>query len=451
NYKNDYQPLIEKSGGKTTYTFSFENTNAIPEDEDLMPPLQDVLGAIYMSSIKDWKDIADWYRELDNKSIVDASEITLKAIALVKGKDSQKDKARAILEYLQDEFRYVPLNFGDNTIAPHGTNEILKSKYGDSKDISLLAKQMLRIVGIDSNICLFSGEFAGNPQVGLPSPSVFSSVILQVTVDGQSYYVDPQLKGFDFGHYPSSYDNAYVMVIDDNSYKFDHLPVSDKEEHALVSQADVMLSADGAAEYKVHVKLPLETSQNFRTSWKVSNEEDKNKFFANLEQSFSKGGKMVTREVIGVDDRYAPIEFDLKYQAPKAYPIVNDMILIKEEDQSDMPEFVGATRKNPIFVPNNSLIRNTNTYYLPEGYKINSAPASYSLSIDSLDVAVNYSQKDNTIKVDSSYITKRCSIPIERYNQVKDFRKELSKKNDQYIVLKTASDLSNDAKKFMNN
>ncbi len=449
SYKNEYKPLVDKSDGKLKYTFVFEETSPIP-DEELMPPLQEVLGAIYLSSMSDWKQVADWYRDLVLKNTVADTDITVKTLELTKDKISQKDKALVILEFLQDNFRFVNLNFGDNTIDPHPTNEIFKNHYGDSKDISLLAKQMFQLVGIGANVCLLSGEYAGNPQNGLPSPSVFSSVILQVNLDGQNYYVDPLLKGFPFGSYPSSYDNAYVLTIDELSYKFENLPVGTSEEdHALISHADVSVNSNGSAEYRVHVKLPKETSENFKKSWGSSSEEDKNKFFEGLEQNFAKGGKMMDHKVTGVENRYSSVEFDLKYQASTAYPLVNDMILIKEEDQSNMPDFVQESRKNPIFLPNNSLIKNTNVYHLPEGFKISSLPSNYLLSIDLMDVAVNYQQKENTVIVDSSYSTKRYTIPVDHYNQVRDFRKELSKKNDQYIVLKKSSDISSEAKDYI--
>ena len=79
---------------------------------------------------------------------------------------------------------------------------------------------MLKIVGIDANICLFSGEFNGDPRHRLPNPSAFDHVILEAKVDNQKYFVDPQAKGFDLGELPSSYDNAHVLIIEGDSYRF---------------------------------------------------------------------------------------------------------------------------------------------------------------------------------------------------------------------------------------
>ena len=86
---------------------------------------------------------------------------------------------------------------------------------------------MFKIAGIDADICLFSGEFNGDPQHSLPNPSAFDHVILQISLGDQKYFVDPQAKGFDLGELPSSYDNAYVLIIAPQSYRFDNIPVAE--------------------------------------------------------------------------------------------------------------------------------------------------------------------------------------------------------------------------------
>ena len=451
-YQNDYQPTVEKAAGQVKYSFIFDETSPVTDHEELMPPLKEVLGGLYLSSMGDWKTLADWYRDLIHKNTVDDVDITLKSLESAKDKTTQKDKARAILEFIQDSFRYVALNFGDNTVEPHPTNEVFKNRYGDCKDIALLARQMLKIAGIDSNICLFSGEFTGNPQNSLPNPSVFDHVILQINLDTQNYFVDPQVKGFNFGQYPSSYDHAYVMIIDEAGYQFDTLPVALEEEHALISQADITVNSDGSAVFQVHVQLPLENSQSFRQSWGSSTNDEKDKFFQNMEQSFAQGGKMVDRKVSGLENLYGPVEFDLKYESPTAYPLVNDMILVKEAEQSDLPSFSQAKRKYPIFTPTNFIIKNDNTYHMPDGFKIDFVPSNYSLGMEFMEVAATFSKKDDkTVEVSTIYRAKRAQIPVDHYAQVKDFRKQLFKKNDQYIVLKKSSDISPEAKDFIKN
>ena len=76
-YKNTTQPIIEKKDGTVKYSFVFENT-AYSEDEDFMPPADETIGVLSLSSLSDWKQVADWWRELINKNTVDDPDITAK-------------------------------------------------------------------------------------------------------------------------------------------------------------------------------------------------------------------------------------------------------------------------------------------------------------------------------------------------------------------------------------
>lgn len=437
----DAKPIMEQKDGVIKYSFVFENTGDF-QAEEMMPPLDQVNAAFYLSSIKDWKTIADWYRELNNKNVVDDQAIKDKVAVLTKDKTTQKDKARSIIEFVQDNFRYVAMNFGEHTVKPHPTKEIFQNRYGDCKDLALLVKQMLKIAGIESNLCLMNSEFSGNPQNALPNPSAFEHVILEISLDGKDYFADPQAKGFDFGQYPSGYDNGHVLVIGPQGYRFDNLPVVPETERSLVTRSDINLNPDGSALFDVNVKLPLETSQEFRMQWASTTDENKDKFFASLEDNFAQGGTMITRNVKGLEDRYGSVEFHLKYQSPTAYPVVNDMMLLKEAEQSSIPEFSAPQRKYPIFLPTNSLIDNLNTYKIPEGFKVDFMPTSYQIGIDFVEINAQYTAKADSVTVHNRYRLKRSMIPPAKYPEVKKFRTEVYKKNDQYIVLKQKSQAS---------
>ena len=435
SYKDQYKPLIEKKNGMVKYSLIFEETKDA-EQEDLMPPLDEINGSFYLSSVKEWKVVADWYRDLVYKHTVDDTTISLKSLELANNKSSQKDKARAILEFIQDNFKYVAMNFGDHTSEPHSTTEIFKSHYGDSKDIALLVRQMFNLAGIEANMCLMNGEYTGNPENALPNPSVFEHAILEAVLDGQRYFIDPQTKGFDLGTYPSSYDNAYLLVIEPSGFRFDHLPVAKEEDRTMINQSDISIGPDGSATFDVHVTLPLEASQGFRAEWAATKEENREKFFEGLQANFPQGGVMVSHEVKGLEQRYGNVQFHLKYQAPAAYPVVNDMIILKEADQSDLPDFLAQNRQYPMFMPTNSLIQNTNVYHLPAGYAIDFLPPNYKLSVDFADINAEYVGADAMATVKTAYRFKRATVPANRYQEIKNFRADVYKKNDQYVVLR---------------
>jgi hypothetical protein len=207
------------------------------------------------------------------------------------------------------------------------------------------------------------------------------------------------------------------------------------------STSDITVSDDGSAEFHVHIKMPVEASQDMRKGWDASSDSSKEKFFENLQTSFAQGGKITEHDVKGLDKRYGPLEFDFKYKAAQIYQVANDMLLLREDDPGNVPDFKEDQRHYQVFVPTNSLIINRNTYHLSNGLKINAIPSDYDLSSGFMRAVVKYSKGDGTVTVERDYHLKRATIPPQGFADIKKFREELEQKNQMYIILKRKTSL----------
>ena len=76
-------------------------------------------------------------------------------------------------------------------------------------------------------------------------------------------------------------------------------------------------------------------------------------------------------------------------------------------------------------------------------------PADYDLQTNFMQVTTKYTQGDDTVTVESIYRLKRAILPAQGYADVKKFRDELDKKNEQYIVLKKKSNLAPETKTWV--
>ena len=197
--------------------------------------------------------------------------------------------------------------------------------------------------------------------------------------------------------------------------------------------------------------MPVEASVDFKNSWDPKSDSSKLKFFDNLQATFAQGGKITDHDVKGLENRYGPLEFNFKYSASHVYQVANDMVLLKEEQQGDVPNFSESTRHYPIFLPTNSLIINRNTYHIPEGLKINFVPPDYNLKTDFMQATVKYIKGDGTITVESVYHLNRATIPKQGFGEVKKFRDELDKKNALYIVLKKKTNAAPETETWIKN
>ncbi len=436
-YKADYKPEIVKAGEQITYQFTFKESEDIWGRENFLPPAEELYGFASFSSITDWKVIVDWYRDLVAQHSKDEESIKAQALELTTGKETEKEKARAILEFIQDNFRYVAMNFGDHTVEPHSAADIFQNRYGDCKDWSLLARQMLDYVGIKSHICLFNDEFAGDPQHSLPQLSAFDHVILEVLVDGTKYFVDPQSKGYDFGEHPTSYDGAHVLVIEEQGFRFDQIPPVTAAENSVVSDGVIAIGADGSAVIDAQMTFGPDYSQGLRYMWKQAAQKDRDKMFEAMDYHLTKGGEMLERKIEGLEDRYGRVKMFLKFKRPNAYPVVNDMIIIKDDMDNRMQDFTEKERQFPIFMPNNMLMKTSASYVIPEGYYVDYTPPDYKIAVDFMELKKNLVKEgEHNLKVESTYSLKRGELPAQRYPEVKDFMKEFYKQTNQYIVLK---------------
>lgn len=436
-YRTVAPPLRQEQDGNIIYTFEYQETVPLRETEDLIPPYVELFGISSFSSMKSWDIIADWYRALVKKNMTDVPEITKKVEQLLVGKETSGDKARAILEFLQDNLRYVSLSFGDNTVEPHPTKDTFNNRYGDCKDWSILAQQMLKLAGITSNICLFNGEFAGNPQWGLPSVGAFNHVILEIFLDGKSYFVDPQLKYYDLGQFPQDYNNANLFVIEEEKSRFTRIPVASDAE--TVNHVSVLAKVDesGGAVYSVKAKLNTEISNHLRGQFAEFSDNGRENFFSELESRLGRGGRIVSPKLEGINERYGPVSMTFRLEIPQAYKVVNNMLILEEPFDQFFPNpLVGKTRRYPLFSPTTSHFVFLIDYIVPLSFQVSDLPESFDFKNEFFDLSRTYLKKTNKIQVTYAYAFKRGRATVDKYAEFQRFWSDYQKKSRKSIILK---------------
>jgi len=432
----EHKPTIKEDDRSIIYSWCLKDLEE-RKGEELTPPpdLDNIKNCVEFSSIESWKDISDWYYGLVEKNTMINSKIENKVEELVEDKETIKDKVKAILEYLQEDFRYVSMSLGKYTLEPHPTDEVFKNKYGDCKDQSLLCKSMLKIAGIDSNIALFRGEFSiTDPQYDLPFPNLFNHVLLEVQDPSGNFYVDPLLDGYDIGEYPGNYQAAYTFVITEDGGRFDKFPIFDEKRFYSKLDSIIEIKKDGSAVTEAVSLWKLDFSIEMRNDWQAMNQDDKDELLQILDARATYGGKMIDRRWENIDSRYGPVKSYYKYEKPKAYPIIDDMIIINSGGYGRGYDFLKEERKNPIFFPGNALDEESTTYILPEGFKVTHVPEDLDLDIGFFSFKKNYKVEGNKVIVTEATKYARKEIPVEKYSEVRDFYNKLPQKTDQRIV-----------------
>ena len=159
------------------------------ENEGNYMPGESPYSYLSYSSFKSWSDVSRWALPL--YSIADP-EPTLVALAqkLSRESASDLDYATRVVRFVQNDIRYLSLSLGANSHRPHAPEDVLKKRYGDCKDKSLLITALLAQRGIKSWPALVSSRHRYWLPTSLPSAANFDHVINKIEVDGSTYWVD---------------------------------------------------------------------------------------------------------------------------------------------------------------------------------------------------------------------------------------------------------------------
>lgn len=140
-----------------------------------------------------WSDVAAWALPLYEVPSQIPPAVAEQARALVKDVTDPDAKTIALLQFVQQEIRYLGLELGPGTHRPTPPGEVLARRFGDCKDKSLLFCTLMRAVGLEAHPALLNTSYRDRISGWLPSPYAFDHVIACIPRGEGFWWVDPTL------------------------------------------------------------------------------------------------------------------------------------------------------------------------------------------------------------------------------------------------------------------
>ena len=437
------KPAIEEDEKTITYQWDIDDVYDDPDDYEYqaLPSMENIENAIQFSSLKSWKEVSDWMIGAVNKNLKLTPKIEKVAVDIFEGKTTLKDKVRAAVEYLRDNFRYVSMSFGDNTFEPHSTEEVFANKYGDCKDISLLLKALLKVGGIEADMVLSNEETEiSDPKYDLPTLDIFNHAFLYVyDSQGGGFYVDPLLKGYDVGEFSYNYQGAYTFIINDEGGKLDRFPIFGEKETYNENNLIITINEDGSAITEIDSTWDLDESVWLRLGYKTMDNKEKEEFVQTFVAQYVSGGELLSKEINGLNDRYGDFSLNLKMKRFDDYPVISGLIIIDLSGFERDEDFTKKERKDPIFQRGNTLDEETTIYMFPDEFEVLHLPENVSQDVGFFNFSRELSRDGNKITIKEVTRNKRMTIDADQYQKVKKFFDELPTETSQRIVLKRSS------------
>jgi hypothetical protein len=101
-----------------------------------------------------------------------------------------EEQALRALQLVQEDVRYTSISIGAGSHRPSDPGTVLRRRFGDCKDKSLLLVTMLRALGLEAEPALVHSTRGHKLPDVLPTPFAFDHVIVRTTIGGRTYWLD---------------------------------------------------------------------------------------------------------------------------------------------------------------------------------------------------------------------------------------------------------------------
>lgn len=252
--------LIKESNHQKFYRYIFKQNSVLPPEPNEIE-IEDFAPYFTASSFKDQVDLGRAYQALSHPKAKVTPTIQKIADELTKGITDKRLQAKALYQWVSVNIRYVAVFIGDGGMEPHEARTILKNRYGDCKDHTVILEALLRAKGIESSPALISsGDAFKLPKLAVVEPQ--NHVINYIP--SFDLYLDSTAQFAPFGILPG--DDLDKPVILTALNRRGHTPVMHAKENVHSSKTTIKINEDGTMTGTGQSHMTGSTEINYRSS-----------------------------------------------------------------------------------------------------------------------------------------------------------------------------------------
>jgi len=389
--------------------------------------------------LNDVKDLYSWYVTLKNQ--VDRSsleEVFGIAENLVKDLKSDKEKAKVIFNWVQENITYVAFEDGLGGFIPRGAASVCNKRYGDCKDMANILYEMLNHIGIEAHHTWIGTRDRPYSYYEVPTPIVDNHMITAAIIDDEIIFLDATDSYVPFGM-PSSFTQSKeaLIGISDEEFKIIKVPIQPKEKNVTTIETIIRLeeSTIKASEtrtmkgyemvdfiYDVKYKKDDKTDEEYlNNKYKIGNNKTAYNNI-NLGSLSSKKDTYTINYDIEINNYAKKIGSKIYLNLNLEKPLSNGILLSEKQRFGKKID--------------HKYIRNyITTFIIPQGYTLKSIPKNISNELDLYGFSFKFEQKDTKLIVNKTIYMNTLALENEQFEDYNIFIKSLIKAYKKSIVL----------------
>lgn len=451
--RNDEKNIIhfteEKKRKETIYTWTATNVETVedfndaPSDQYFQPHV-----IVYISSYQDNNEMKPFLSSLEDlykwnssftKDLNINTDAALKKIvdSLIAGTTSEKEKAKNIYKWVQQNIRYVAFENGEEGFKPRQAADVCNKRYGDCKDMSSIITQMLRMANVKSYYTWIGTRSIPYDYSDVALPLVDNHMISTSFIDNQWIFLDGTDPSAIFGVPPSHIQGKEALIaINEKEYKVIRVPVAEPLANLITDSTFITLTNNGIkghesvyyhnyAGNQVYAALlyrdPIETKDYVKSRMgKASNK-------------FILGNYTINK----IDPSANLINISADYEIPDYGKKAGNELYINLnlEKMLEGQLIDTAIRKIAKEIDYKYVVRQYHIFEIPTGYKVTYMPQNFNFDNEAFGLKITYEVKQNSIIAYQEVVNKLIMVKPSQFNQWNKAVKAVMPQYKEAVVL----------------
>lgn len=177
----------------------------------------------YAGSLESWKSFGEWNKKvIEGRDAISPEEVE-KIKNIVKDIPTEREKIKAIYEYMQARTRYVAISLGIGGLQPFEAKYVSEKGFGDCKALSNYTMALLKAVGIKSHYTLVKSGSNENINPNFVSDQ-FDHIILCVPQEKDTVWLECTSQILPFNYLSDFTSDRYVLLTTEEGGKLVKTP-----------------------------------------------------------------------------------------------------------------------------------------------------------------------------------------------------------------------------------
>ncbi|HSK43614.1 MAG TPA: DUF3857 domain-containing protein [Candidatus Binatia bacterium] len=408
---------VSARDGAQVFLWESRAVPALPR-EPHSPGVTEISPYVHVSTMGDWKLLGSWYADLIRPQFALDQSLNDELSRITNGLHTDKDKIRAIQEFVLRSTHYVALEFGIYSYKPYPVTQIYARRFGDCKDKASLMIALLRATGIEAEIALVRTRSLGDVAVEPASIAVFNHAIVYVPkydlwLDGTAEYAGREL--------PLEDQGAFSLTVSlSGSAQVRHIPMSGVADNYTRHVIRGELSAQGVIQFNGSTTTRGEDAPGLRHDLAVR-EEQLDMFRRELAEVFpSVQVDNVAVHGAEVLSSSVSVEFQGALNSPQYKRVVS--LSSSWMPRSYVAALAGSsTRTQDLVLPSPWTTEEEIHITLPEGAEVTSLPRDQNITGAFGSLRLHYKKSAGEVIVQSHVQFEKARVSAQDYPAFRQF------------------------------